>query len=373
MDYRGLSGQSAIEYLMTYGWMLLVVAVTGGAIFSMVGEQSISEVSGFNANDVGVEDFGVSANNLQMNVRATGARSLKLRELRIYDEGQNITIPLNNRISQGDNKVISTPHISNQNNNNELEIELLYDAGGLENISASGTIRGNLGFDNSLTAYWTFKSQQSNNTHVYDISSNDWTEPISGAEFQQTEMGETLIFNGEDSNIDISRPFVEQNIDTEGTISLWVKPREHTDRAHLFTMSDDTGNVGTWVSSSRNKFAALNNNGTLYLLDDRDPGTTSLSTDTEFELNEWQLLTITWEDSNDRLEVYNDGVLEEEFATSDFNLDKFSEGASDLRIGRSSISGERAFDGSIAHFKIYDRKLTSSKIEQLYDNPGLIQ
>lgn len=31
-----MKGQSAIEYLMTYGWMLLVVAIVGGAIITTV-------------------------------------------------------------------------------------------------------------------------------------------------------------------------------------------------------------------------------------------------------------------------------------------------------------------------------------------------
>lgn len=39
--------QSAIEYLMTYGWMLLVVAIAGGAVFSLVSNQGIESVSGF--------------------------------------------------------------------------------------------------------------------------------------------------------------------------------------------------------------------------------------------------------------------------------------------------------------------------------------
>lgn len=46
MSFRGLAGQSAIEYLMTYGWMLLVVAIVGGTIFSVVdGDLLGSEVS----------------------------------------------------------------------------------------------------------------------------------------------------------------------------------------------------------------------------------------------------------------------------------------------------------------------------------------
>lgn len=48
-------GQSAIEYLMTYGWMLLVVAVVGATVFSVTQGRSVSSVSGFTGSDVGLD------------------------------------------------------------------------------------------------------------------------------------------------------------------------------------------------------------------------------------------------------------------------------------------------------------------------------
>ena len=44
-----MKAQSAIEYLMTYGWMLLVVAIVGGAIFSVAQGQAVVESTGFNS------------------------------------------------------------------------------------------------------------------------------------------------------------------------------------------------------------------------------------------------------------------------------------------------------------------------------------
>jgi hypothetical protein len=63
-------GQSAIEYLMTYGWMLLVVAIVGGAIFATVQGQCQQATSGFSGTDVRIDDFGVdSSGALQMQLR----------------------------------------------------------------------------------------------------------------------------------------------------------------------------------------------------------------------------------------------------------------------------------------------------------------
>ena len=55
-----ISGQSAIEYLMTYGWMLLVVAITGSTIFAVASDQSVESISGFTGSDVQINDFGVT-------------------------------------------------------------------------------------------------------------------------------------------------------------------------------------------------------------------------------------------------------------------------------------------------------------------------
>ena len=54
-------GQLAIEYLTTYGWMLLVIAIVGGAIFTTVQNSSqIESTSGLANADVQVEEFGVT-------------------------------------------------------------------------------------------------------------------------------------------------------------------------------------------------------------------------------------------------------------------------------------------------------------------------
>lgn len=63
-------GQSAIEYLTTYGWMLLVVAIVGGTIFSVIQGQGIQEVTGFSSGGIAVEQSGITPdNNLDLVMR----------------------------------------------------------------------------------------------------------------------------------------------------------------------------------------------------------------------------------------------------------------------------------------------------------------
>lgn len=83
---KALEGQSANEYLMTYGWMLLVVSVVGGAVFSVTGSQNVESVSGFNGADLMVEDFGFTSNNeLQLMLRNTGSESTSVNSVNITE------------------------------------------------------------------------------------------------------------------------------------------------------------------------------------------------------------------------------------------------------------------------------------------------
>ncbi|MFB6174581.1 MAG: hypothetical protein ABEJ87_01225 [Candidatus Nanohalobium sp.] len=52
--------QAAIEYLMTYGWAILVVTIVAGAIFSFVGQRCTRTTSGFIGGDVEPVDFGLN-------------------------------------------------------------------------------------------------------------------------------------------------------------------------------------------------------------------------------------------------------------------------------------------------------------------------
>ena len=47
-----MKGQTAIEYLMTYGWMLLVVAIVGGAIITTVQGDSVPSEDRINTTQV---------------------------------------------------------------------------------------------------------------------------------------------------------------------------------------------------------------------------------------------------------------------------------------------------------------------------------
>ena len=134
---------------MTYGWMLLVVAIVGGAIFSVVQSQSVDSVSGFSGGDVLIDDFGVtSGDELGLEVRDGSGQGLTVSRVNVSDPetGEWVFKEFTgeNRVAVGDSRIFELPNVSRTDSGNVLNVEIVYDSGGLSNLSVSGTISGDL-------------------------------------------------------------------------------------------------------------------------------------------------------------------------------------------------------------------------------------
>ena len=106
-------GQSAIEYLMTYGWMLLVVAVVGGAVFSVTQSQSVEDVSGFTGYEVGINEFGVtSKGEMQIEMRNTAADEVKINSINISDGSGQTSWSGDQSISVSETGVITIENVT---------------------------------------------------------------------------------------------------------------------------------------------------------------------------------------------------------------------------------------------------------------------
>lgn len=102
-------GQSAIEYLMTYGWMLLVVAIVGGAIFATVQGQCTASTSGFSTSDVRMADFGVTGDGsaIAFELRNAAADPIEVTNATISDGSTTVSADSAVDIAVGDSNTIS--------------------------------------------------------------------------------------------------------------------------------------------------------------------------------------------------------------------------------------------------------------------------
>ena len=135
-----MKGQSAIEYLMSYGWMLLVVAIIGGAIYTLTGSQCIEQSSGFNGERIQIEDFGLTeGNKLALELRNADSAPITINSIEVT--GKNNTTSIKIPVAKSAN--IGAPGFSSGSSCNTHNVEINYNSGGLENISTYGQITGN--------------------------------------------------------------------------------------------------------------------------------------------------------------------------------------------------------------------------------------
>ena len=137
-------GQSAIEYLMTYGWMLLVVAVVGGAVFSFTGDQGVESVNGFSGDDVEVSDFGLNtAGGLDIVLRNAASEEVTVNRVNVSDEGGDWSSWSGVReIGVSDTGSVALANVSESSGSSSLDVSVGYDVGGLEGLESSGVITG---------------------------------------------------------------------------------------------------------------------------------------------------------------------------------------------------------------------------------------
>lgn len=148
-------GQSAIEYLTTYGWMLLVVAIVGGAIFTTVqGQSQIQSVTGFSGTDVGIDSFGTTGESLALQLVSQGSNPVTPTAVNLSretsdgsivfaanesvdDQGVDTPIPL------GESRQVLVSGVSSGDSSQTFDITITYSTGDLSGLQQSGTITGN--------------------------------------------------------------------------------------------------------------------------------------------------------------------------------------------------------------------------------------
>jgi len=138
---------------MTYGWMLLVVAIVGGLIITLASNQSIDQISGFEGQQIVVENFGVNSQE-QLSLQVLNTR-------RGTAEISNVTVEGNNDVRFNDSDFAgSDPEIlelgsqesaevlvtgfNRTESGESFEVNIYFDRSGLTNLVSKGRISGTL-------------------------------------------------------------------------------------------------------------------------------------------------------------------------------------------------------------------------------------
>ncbi|MFT4892391.1 MAG: hypothetical protein ACI8Z7_000163 [Candidatus Nanohaloarchaea archaeon] len=142
-------GQSAIEYLMTYGWMLLVVAIVGGAIFATVQdsqqscEQQINDIES-TQQAFGVSDFSATNESLNVQLENNQQEDINVTSVTVGTYEADETASGAVTLGFGDSAQFTIGEITHSEEGcNTFDISVEYDEGGLDSED-SGSLQGQM-------------------------------------------------------------------------------------------------------------------------------------------------------------------------------------------------------------------------------------
>lgn len=135
-----MKAQSAIEYLTTYGWMLITVSVVSGVAYSSIGSACVESSSGFTGQSVQVQDFGLTTGG-ELAVALENRRSDNIEIQEIILENSSITVT-DGDLDPGEVSSVTITGFEEASSCNSLDIQMVYSIEDLDDQRTSGTLTG---------------------------------------------------------------------------------------------------------------------------------------------------------------------------------------------------------------------------------------
>jgi hypothetical protein len=257
------------------------------------------------------------------------------------------------------------PGIRPSDESRQLEVEMIYDSGDLENLSISGTIDGSLiledGFADTetiledLVGYWRMdRNIAGNGGQVHDYSGYGFEGVTRGG----LESGASGFSSNNAFRFDGSGDYIEL-----------------TDTPNIFSGSDDftivawanhrTVNTGTpqqiITPSPDNQFELCEDGNGEVIFGWWDGSTFRHGLDFPVTADNWYQVAVTW-DADNNVTIYKNGSSEDSVATD--STPTLSTGLA--AIGQKG-SGSNFFDGRIGEVRIYNRSLSGPETNSIYN------
>jgi len=147
-------GQSSIEYLTTYGWMVLAVSIAGAALYPTVDMGCNIQIDGNTRTaDIKVEQAGVTSDGRFEVVLDSGSRQeIIVESLEMKGSSDELKVVQPQKISPGGEIVYPVGQVERTSSCQEYTINVKFDKGPLKNQNIQ------LGLEGSLNLVETFTS-----------------------------------------------------------------------------------------------------------------------------------------------------------------------------------------------------------------------
>lgn len=212
--------------------------------------------------------------------------------------------------------------------------------------------------DDGLVAFYSFEN------NADDVSENENHGTESGdIEYTSGVKGKAVVFDGKDDFIYIKHN-EELNITEDYSIAFWVNSDSKFNVQNVLTKGRDCLNSYFFRSSGRQFGISYGDSP----CNDTVPVTVSAST-TELQSNKWYFVTGVVSNSDEKLSYYLDGRLISETEIPFYQTTN----TYPLILGRHAVNPDGSgglefpFSGKLDEVRLYDRSLSKSEIQELYN------
>ena len=136
-----MKGQSAIEYLTTYGWMFIALSVVSAFAFDMVDMKCEDNIDGFYSNSLEINDVGVDIDNLlRISFTNVNSYNVTIQEIKLSLDKENTSKTFNKIFKPGSTKQVRLGGLEKSNRCEDVEMEIIYKKGPLSDQKAAATL-----------------------------------------------------------------------------------------------------------------------------------------------------------------------------------------------------------------------------------------
>ncbi len=349
--------QAALEFLMTYGWVIMVVLVAIGALvhFGVLRSDKLVPEKCFLEAGIGCSDFKVNENSVTLVLRNGKGEDITITSIKVGSCSGTDFGSLQNG-QQAQFLISGCSNTANKKFNEEINITYTSESG------LAHKNRGSIAFkvegsriscsESDIKAEWHL--DESSGTVIDSSPCNNNGNNFGATQGTAGKIGNAYSFNGNDNYVSIPN---SNGLDISGaiTILMWVKPAVDSSQFHnswnffIYQRNPLKYEIG-YYNTDGPRFKPYNEAGSNF----------DFSADAAFLASTWYHVAFVRQGSF--LGIYINGVLAD--SRNDFSGNLRS--STETRIGGNG--GSSGFNGAIDEVVIYNRALSANEILNQYQS-----
>jgi hypothetical protein len=289
---------------MTYGWMLLVVALVGGLLFALFQDQELESqtVEGFEGEDVRVEEVAASNDSVQLSLSSYGSEDIESAELCLNHDSFDESCSESFSIARLNDETLTLDSFNDSNDTYTYDVSINYET----SSGLSDTVEGTVTLQAESTGNTDNVDNPPSGPTTYDIADESDVSSWSKTDFISADTSynpDAIKVNGTNGKNNVtylnSSDFVENaDLTQNGNLTTQLRMGEVSGLIGFKinspnSVSDTKGYYINLVNTT-NEFAIINGSDA----DAASPERFASDSSGEFNVDEWYNLEVRINDSD---------------------------------------------------------------------------